>query len=526
MDETFNDEQKKKGISKGVIAFIVAILVIGGSVAAYFMLNISEKDKYFLSEKKSFEFMTDKFEERYQPELDWYEKSEENPTETKFTLSGEYNDPAGSELGMGPEQFINNSTIDITTATDMKEQKVSTKLSADIGGIKIDDIDFYLTSKEITLGLPFINELVQVKDDDLGKLLHEVDPLTFEKDGKIDLGTLFNGSNGTLSDEDIEYLKKEYLDMIYNELPDEAFDSSDDKIKVNDESMKTEKITMHLTEKQLKEIITKVLDKMENDKRLKDLIKEQIELQPQFGLISMDDEIDEFMSDFESRIADSKDAVKDFQIPDGLTSVIWIKDDLIVQRDFNIEMGPSEDELVAFTIKGTQLLENDNQFFNYDLGFSDDYEDGTMNISGDLSWKDGKAKDSINLTAADTALSYESTETLKDDKRDFERVFSFEDPSGAGGSLIWDGNASYDKDQMKSEHNFSIEVPEVGQDMFALHIAVDGKTIKEVEMPDDGNVKDLGSMSADEIMQYFNEEVAPSFQQWMMKMIGAGGLGF
>lgn len=526
MDETFNDDQKKKGISKGIIAFIVAILVIGGSVAAYLTLNISEKEKYFLSEKKSIEFMTDKFEERYQPELDWYEQSVENPTENKFTLSGEYNDPDSGGLGvMGPEQFINNSTIEITTASDMKEQQISTKLKADIGGIEVDDIDFYLTSKEITLGLPFISELLQVKGDDLGKLLHEMDPMSFDKDEDIDLETLFNGSNGTLSDEDIEYLEKEYLDMIYNDLPEEAFKSTDDKIKVNDESMKTEKITMHLTEKQLKEMITKVLDKMEGDKKLKDLITEQIELQ-QFGVAAMDDEIDELMTDFESGIADAKEAVKDFKIPDGLTSVIWIKDDLIVQRDFNIEMGTSEQELVAFSVKGTQSLENDNQLFNYDLGFSDAHDEGTMNLSGDLSWKDDKAKDSINLTVADTVLSYDGTETLKDGKRDFERAFSFEDPSGVGGSLIWDGNASYDKDQMNSEHNLSIKGPGIDQDMFALQVAVDGKTINKVEIPDDGDVKDLGSMSVDEIMHYFEDEVAPSFQQWMMKMIGAGGLGF
>lgn len=105
MDEIANNEGKKKGgISKVLIAFIVAILVLGGSVAAYVMVKTSAKERFFLAEKESFEFMTDKLKDRYQPEMDWYEQSEKNPTETAIQLSGEFNDPNASGYGMGPAQ--------------------------------------------------------------------------------------------------------------------------------------------------------------------------------------------------------------------------------------------------------------------------------------------------------------------------------------------------------------------------------------------------------------------------------------
>src|SRR5690625_6718003 len=90
MDETVNDGTEKRGFPKKIIAIIViAVLVIGGSVAAYVMFNLSDKEKYFLAEKKSFEFMADKVEERFQPELDWLEQSKENQTrseEHKFKI--------------------------------------------------------------------------------------------------------------------------------------------------------------------------------------------------------------------------------------------------------------------------------------------------------------------------------------------------------------------------------------------------------------------------------------------------------
>lgn len=527
MDESVDNGNKKKGISKGLIAFIVAVLVVGGSVAAYVMLNFSAKEKYFLAEKKSADFMMEKFEDRYKPELDWAEQTKEKPKESTISLSGEYNDPYGGGFDtMGPEQFINNSTIELQTATDMKEQQIAAKLKANIGEMTIDDVNFYLDADQILFGLPFIDELLQVKDDDIGNILHEIEPESFTGEEDFDLEDIFQGENGFLTEDDMEYLKKEYIDMIYDELPDKAFDSSNEKIDVDGDSLKTEKITFHLTEEQIKELLTKVLDKMEKDKKLKEMLKDQLAMQ-QVGE-SMDEDIDEMLNEFETGIADAKDNLEDFKIPDGLTSEIWVDDKMIVQRDFNIEMGTDDQDLVALHVKGTQSLDDKAQAFNYDFGYSDQYDEGTMNITGDLSWKDDKAADSINLTVADTLLSYEGSETLKDGKRDFDRTFSYEDPYGGGGSLLWKGNASYDKDQMNAEHNLSVDTPEMDQDMFALQVDVDGKTTKEVKKPDADNVKDLGSMNADEMTQYFNDDVGPRFQQWLMQLIGTGGggLGF
>lgn len=518
-----NDETKKRGVSKGLIAFIVAILVVGGSVAAYLIISSSTKVKYFAAEKESFEFMTEKLQDRYQPELDWYEQSAKNPTETALQLSGEYNDPNAAGIGMGPEQFINNSTLTITTAVDMEKEQIAAKLKANVGEIEIDDVNFYLTSEKILVGLPFIAELLQVKNDDLASMLHNINPELFTGEEDLDPSAIFDSSGG-LSEEDIKHFKKEYFKMIYDELPEDAFDSTNETITVNDKSVDTEKMVLHLSEKQVKDLVTKVLNKMEKDKTLKELIKEQSALQ-QMGGTAINAETDQLISEFESGIAEVKDAMKDFKIPDGLTAALWINDGLVVQRDFKIEMGPSEQELVTISVKGTQLLEDDNQFFNYDLGFSDESDEGTINVSGNLTWKDDKAKDSIKLTAEDTVFSYEGTESLKDGKRNFERLFSYKDPLGDGGSLSWDGHASYEKDQMNAEHNLSVISPEMDQNMFSLQLAIDGKTIKNVEIPSEDGVKDLGSMSQEEITQYFQGDVAPDFQKWLMETIGIGGLG-
>ncbi|AXI09643.1 hypothetical protein CUC15_12225 [Oceanobacillus zhaokaii] len=525
MNETTNDgsNNKKKGVSKGIIAItIIAVLAIGGAVAAFMLNNLSLKDSYFLAEQKSMEFMTDRVEERYEPELDWYEHSKENATESKIDLSGEYNVPTSEAAygGVDPSQIINNSNITITAATDMKNKQVSTNIAASIGGFEVNDVNLSFTNEKLMLSLPFIEEVIQLKDEDLGPLLYEIDPASFTGEETLELDSIFEG-NGGLSEEDLEYFKEEYGKMIYDQLPEDAFTSEKETVEVNGESINAEKISMQLTEEQVKGILTAVFDKLEKDEKLKELIREQAALQLG-GTAAVDPEVDQLLSDFETAIADAKTGLADFQIPNGFNSAIWVENDLIVQRDLSIEMGPSAEELVSFSVKGGQLLKDATQFFDYNLGFAEAGNESIINIAGDLSWEDNKATDKISLTADEFSLTYNGNETLADGTRDFERIFTLDDTTTSG-SFNWNGSATYNNDQMSSENSFSVESPEITQDMFALHVNVEGKTIDKVEMPAEDNVKDLGELGAQGTMEYFELEVVPSFQEWLFTTMAGSG---
>lgn len=533
MNGTYNNKTSgKKGLSKKAVAiFIIAILVIGGSVAAYALLNLSAKQQYFLAEKNSIEFAVDKAKERYEPEVSWYEQSEENPTETTLEFTGQYNDPnAKSGLGvMGPSQIINNSKLTLTTALDKSKQHMATELQASMGAIEVGNIHFYLTADKVMLGLPFLDQLLQLNGSDLGKLLKEVDPDMFTGDEKLDFNAFFEGSNGVISKEDQKYITEEYLKMTYENLPDEAFKLTDETVDVNSEAIDTKKITMHLSEKQTKGLVRNILNKMENDERLKEIISEQIVFQ-QFGAgitsssltPDIQNQVDELVANFETAIKDAQQSLGEFKIPDGIKSTIWVKDDLIVKRNFSMKLGPANDDLVTFSVNGTQILGDANQTFDYEFGVTEQTEEYTMTLSGDLNRKDNKTTDSIKIAFNDTELSYEGSSTLKDEAREFERVFSFRD-ANENGSLIWAGNASYNNDQMTSEHDFTIEAPEISQGMYSLHIEKSSEIIKSVEMNNDKEVKNIGNMSMEELNQYFEMEVTPQFQQWVFGLMGTGG---
>ncbi|MFD1850736.1 DUF6583 family protein [Oceanobacillus bengalensis] len=521
-----NDSKQTGGKKKGIIAIIITIILIAGGTAAAFVLsNTSSKEAYFLAEKNTFESLKEEIEERYQAEIDWSKASYEKPTEQAIELSAEYNDPAaGTEnyATVDPAQIINNSSITLTAQADVPNKQISTELAANISGIEIDGLSAYITDEKLMVGLPFIEEILQIKDEDLGPLLHEIDPMVFTGEESLELDTIFE-EYGVITEDDLDYFKKEYVEMIYDTLPDEAFTSENESIEVNGESLDTEKIEFHLSEQQVKDLLSDIFAKLEKDDRVKELLRLQME--QQFSGMSIDSDIDEMIAEFETAMADAKEGIQDFQITDGFTSTIWIHDKTIAKRDLNIELGPDQSDLVTFTMNGTQRLQDNTQHFNYELYFADALTDGTMNIVADLSSENDKAADSINLTFGEYTLSYEGTESINDGTRDFERVFSYED-SMTGGSLLWDGSSTYNNDQMNSEHHFSIDSPELGPDMFSLHAFIEGKYIDGVDMPKEDSVKDLGGLPAEELMNYVEVDLTPKFQQWIFEMMMAGGEGF
>src|SRR5699024_8232312 len=89
-----DDQQRKQsgGGWKRLISIILgAVLVGGGSVAAYAFINKSPKNKYFLAEKKSSEFIMDIIDQRFSHELEWRDKVEENPSVSTYVLSAQMN---------------------------------------------------------------------------------------------------------------------------------------------------------------------------------------------------------------------------------------------------------------------------------------------------------------------------------------------------------------------------------------------------------------------------------------------------
>src|SRR5690625_6418311 len=187
-------------------------------------------------------------EERIETESEWYEFTEKNAIDSTLNLSGTYNDPfgGGDFDTFKHKEIIKSFVFTINSKYDLENKELSTSLLADIAGIEFKDINLFMTDEEITVQLPFLDDLLQIKGDDIGPFLHELDPLAFPADTEYNLGDIFDYENTVFSEEDLEYLREEYLDYIYRELDDDAFTAEKEEVEIADDSIKAEKLTLAL----------------------------------------------------------------------------------------------------------------------------------------------------------------------------------------------------------------------------------------------------------------------------------------
>ncbi|WP_194287318.1 DUF6583 family protein, partial [Gracilibacillus oryzae] len=410
----------------------------------------------------------------------------------------------------------------IESALDKQEQIASTNISAGFSGITLDGIEGYINKNELYVGLPFLDNILKLNSEDFGRILHEIDPATFTGEEKIDFSQFF--ADSSLMTEDVEYLEKEYVEYLYNESPEEAFESGKENVSVGGSDISAEKITFHLSEEQIQTLLKNLFSKMAEDEKLKEIIVSQITYTNFVSPAVVEEEIATFKEDYVTGLEEAAKEIENVKFPDGFTSTIWVKDDIIVKRHLSIAAGSDESDLTSgFTIEGTNAVSDASQQMDYAITANDGISEETVNISADLSHQDGETKDTITLTAGELDVTLESTQSKTEDSgKNFEHTFSMNDGSTSM-SLHWLGEANYEKDQMTVDHTFFLDDGVTfNQDVFSLFVKETGSTIDKVELPSSDQVKNLSDMSGEEIIQYFETDVMSQFQGWMMNMMGPG----
>lgn len=483
------------------IIAIISFFVLAGGASAFFLVSKTPKEQYFYSEVKTIQHIQELVETRYENETQWAKYGTTKVIDSTYDLSGEYQDDTNPEI----EQVVNNSNIAMRIASDPNKKEVEAEINATILGVDVDPIKGYITTEEIILGLPFYDQLLQLKDKDYGNLMRAIDP-SYVGSEKLGLEN-FLGKDNVLSEENIEYLKEEYMMYLYESLPEESFTTSKEKIDVNGKSIKAEKVSMALSEAEVKKILTDVLNKAQKDPKFKKMVEDYLESSfEQFTATGMPNETFEFDEVMEDLIS----SVDEIDLPDGIKSTIWQDADLIVKRDINIEIA----DLGKLEIAGTQLLEDSAQNWNYTISMDDE----PLHFTGDLTTtKDGTYKDEISfLDDNKVGLVYNGEEKVSGDDRTFERKFALEDDYQPM-EFLWSGNSSYKKDSMQAKHEFSIELDSSSSAI--INISEESKIIKKVNVPSDSEkMVNIGTMDAEALQQLMMEDIYPELERWGMNI--------
>jgi len=483
------------------IIAIIAALVVGGGASAFFILSKTPKEQYFYSEIKTIQHIQELVETRFENETEWVSIAGTKATDSTYELSGEFDGNTEPQI----EEMLSNSNIAIRIAADPNEREVETEINATVLGVDVEPIKAYITTEEIIVGLPFYDQLLQLNDKDFGKLMTTLDP-NYAGTDSLGLDS-FLGDKGIYTEENMEYLKDEYAMYIYEILPEEAFTVTDETVEMDGESVKAEKVAMALTETQVKTILTDVFEKAKKDPKLEGIVKEST---ASFidQLNSASGTIETF--NFEETMDELIKSVDDINLPNGINSTIWHDSNLIVKREFNVEIP----EAGLFEIVGTQSLEDSAQKFEYTIGVDNEL----LNITGDLSsTKDGTYTDEVSiLDNNEVGLVYNGEEKLTGEERTFERTFTMEDEYQPM-EFLWNGKSNYKKDSMQADHEFVIAMDESSNAV--IKVNEESKIIKKVNLPAESEeMVNIGTMDSNSLQQLV-EDIYPELESWGMNIM-------
>src|SRR5690625_4596550 len=79
---------------------------------------------------------------------------------------------------------------------------------------------------------------------------------------------------------------------------------------------------------------------------------------------------EEMLTNFENDISRAKASVSDLKLSDGLTSIIWIKDNVVVSRELTTEIGKNSDSILI-DVKGNQIIDPKESSLDYQMTFED-----------------------------------------------------------------------------------------------------------------------------------------------------------
>lgn len=511
-------KKRSKGLLIGLL--VAALVLVGGGASAFFLMNKSPKMAYFAAESETIQKMVEVFEDRYKNEVKWLETQEKKPVESRLTLSGESNTPDADEFLPGVQSILENSEVSIRNVYNPVKKELELELAGALGGVKLNAGKTFVTEEEVMVSLPFTDDILLLKDQDFGKLMSQFDE-NYEGQEELGLSKLFE--RGMTSSNELNTYFKEYLTYLVEKLPEEAFTKEKEEIDLDGKKVAANKLTMKLSEKEVKGLMKDLLGKIRDDKRMEELIKTSLNGQDAFSSLPGEDITGEFgmvFGNFKGEMNDIIEAVDELSLPGGIESTIWQDKNSIVKRDFAIAIGYYEGEEMAFNIAGTQLLEQAKQKWAYTFTIEDLYfEDKTkIEFTGDLAWDQKEAKDVIKLTTDEVEFYYEGKEKLDGKKRTFTRAVGYTDDYSSP-ALVWSGNATHESDSVKATHKFSIG--DEDEAMYGLDIKQDSKVVKKVNLPSkEERFINLGEMDILALEKYLYEEFLPKFDEWSNNLIG------
>ncbi|MBQ0139691.1 MAG: hypothetical protein KBT36_10360 [Kurthia sp.] len=261
---------------KKFIAIIIGLVVIiGGGIGAYFYFTNTPKNKYLLSEKKSYEAMNEYVGQRFESELAMQKDMTDDSYKMGASLYANVPDELIESMGI-PASMVNSSKIEMSAAHDPnnKTSRISinpTVADSEIGNIvwSADKSYQYIEAPVLKTPLKFKNaEIIKSIEKLTGEKLSDTQGITNET---LNLNTLMSS---TVTQDDIDEITSRYLRFILEEIDGDKFTKGEDKVTVLGKEKTLDSVTLNLKPEDVKKLILSTLKEMKTDKDIQKIVKD------------------------------------------------------------------------------------------------------------------------------------------------------------------------------------------------------------------------------------------------------------
>ena len=274
------NQKKNNGLKIAIVIVLVIILILIGVIALlYFATDVfrSNKEAFFKYTAQLIE-QEDGFIENTLTQ--YLEKKKNTPYEDNGSIDFDISIP---EMGQDNDA-LNNFNISFTGKTDntnsKNEQNISLNYSNDV------NFPFYYRKVGDVQGIQTDNvgsKYIAKRD---GEEIQSLEDMEININGLEEISAIYN--NMQISNEDIQNFKTTYFDNIFSQIQDDKFS------KISEENSTGYKLT--LSDDDLKDVLTKVLEKLKEDEGTLDKLNQLLGLEQSASKIRSTS-IDELIND-------------------------------------------------------------------------------------------------------------------------------------------------------------------------------------------------------------------------------------
>ena len=379
------NQKKNNGLKIAIVIVLVIILILIGVIALlYFATDV------FRSNKEAFFKYTAQLIEQEDGFIDntltqYLEKKKNTPYEDNGSIDFDISIP---EMGQDNDA-LNNFNISFTGKTDntnsKNEQNISLNYSNDV------NFPFYYRKVGDVQGIQTDNvgsKYIAKRD---GEEIQSLEDMEININGLEEISTIYN--NMQISNEDIQNFKTTYFDNIFSQIQDDKFS------KISEENSTGYKLT--LSDDDLKDILTKVLEKLKEDEGTLDKLNQLLGLEQSASKIRSTS-IDELINDItnNSQIGTLEVTVYktsgelskiDIQHENLKLTLEKLKQENELRYNANLEILQNSEQLYNASLVARYTgIETNNVIENYELLLGTNYsntvnqETSNENVTGSL----------------------------------------------------------------------------------------------------------------------------------------------